>query len=171
MSETPDPPEPWRRCSACKNPIGFQTRYWACSVSTCNRRGTDFAFCSVPCWDSHVPIMNHRDAWAEEKASPSREEWLREGGHASASDRPSTTARSSRPAGEKEAPMENSADDSDEILVVASKLKHYIREKSGMNTAASVLEALSDRIRAMCDGAIEAARQDGRKTVMGRDFE
>ncbi len=59
----------------------------------------------------------------------------------------------------------------DEVLVVASKLKNYIREKSdGMNTSANVLTALSDKIRELCDRAIENARADGRKTVKDRDF-
>ena len=43
-----------------------------------------------------------------------------------------------------------------EILVVASKLKNYIRASAGMNTAESVLEALSD-IRAQ-DVAVPAHR-------------
>lgn len=59
----------------------------------------------------------------------------------------------------------------DEVLVIASKLKNYIRDKSdGMNTSANVLTALSDKIRQMCDQAIENARADGRKTVKDRDF-
>ena len=57
-----------------------------------------------------------------------------------------------------------------EILVVASKLKSYVREKSGMNTSAGVLAVVSDKIRQMCDQAIENARNDGRKTVKDRDF-
>ena len=57
-----------------------------------------------------------------------------------------------------------------EVLVVASKLKNYIRARSGMNTAANVMDALSERVREMCDAAIEAARSDGRKTVKDRDF-
>ena len=57
-----------------------------------------------------------------------------------------------------------------ETLVVASKLKNYVREKSGMNTSASVLAVVSDKIRQMCDQAIENARNDGRKTVKDRDF-
>ena len=57
-----------------------------------------------------------------------------------------------------------------EILVVASKLKTYVREKSGMNTSAGVLAVVSDKIRQMCDQAIENARNDGRKTVKDRDF-
>ncbi|HQU16480.1 MAG: hypothetical protein B7Z66_05100 [Chromatiales bacterium 21-64-14] len=56
-----------------------------------------------------------------------------------------------------------------EVLVVASKVKNYIRDKSGMNTSASVLEVLSNRLRAICDQAIENARRDGRKTVKDRD--
>ncbi|MBS1962161.1 MAG: NFYB/HAP3 family transcription factor subunit [Bdellovibrionales bacterium] len=57
-----------------------------------------------------------------------------------------------------------------EILVVASKLKNYIREKSGMNTSAAVIEVLSNKLRHLCDEAVERAKQDGRKTVMDRDF-
>jgi histone H3/H4 len=57
-----------------------------------------------------------------------------------------------------------------ETLVVASKLKNYIREKSGMNTSAAVIDVLSNKLRALCDEAVERAKQDGRKTVMDRDF-
>jgi histone H3/H4 len=57
-----------------------------------------------------------------------------------------------------------------EVLVVASKLKNYIRSKSGMNTSAAVMSALSNRIRQLCDQAIENAKREGRKTVMDRDF-
>ena len=57
-----------------------------------------------------------------------------------------------------------------EVLVVASKVKGYIKAQGDMKTSASVLEALSDKIRSMCNGAIESARQDGRKTVLDRDF-
>ena len=57
-----------------------------------------------------------------------------------------------------------------EVLVVVSKLKGYIREKSGMNTASGVAGVLSDAVRRLCDEAIERAKSDGRKTVMERDF-
>lgn len=59
---------------------------------------------------------------------------------------------------------------SDEVLVVASKLKNYIREKSGMNTSAAVMDIVSKRVREMCDQAIENAQNDKRKTVKDRDF-
>lgn len=58
-----------------------------------------------------------------------------------------------------------------EVLVVASKVKNYIKAKGDMKTSASVLEVLSDRIRSMCDQAVETARNDGRKTVLDRDFQ
>ena len=57
----------------------------------------------------------------------------------------------------------------EEVLIVVSKLKKYIKEKSGMNTASSVAEAVSARVRSLCDAAIEQAKSDGRKTVMDRD--
>ncbi|MGE0615180.1 MAG: hypothetical protein AB7P04_06040 [Bacteriovoracia bacterium] len=57
-----------------------------------------------------------------------------------------------------------------EVLVVISKLKKYIRDKSGMNTSSNVMEALSAKIRNLCDQAMENAKSDGRKTVMDRDF-
>ena len=58
-----------------------------------------------------------------------------------------------------------------EVLVVVSKLKNYIREKSGgMNTSGNVAERLTVKIRELCDQAIENAKSDGRKTVMDRDF-
>jgi histone H3/H4 len=57
-----------------------------------------------------------------------------------------------------------------DVLVVVSKLKNYIRSTSGMNTAGNVAPALSDIIRRLCDGAVEKAKEDGRKTIMDRDF-
>ena len=64
----------------------------------------------------------------------------------------------------------NNSHGEEEILVVVSKLKQYIRSVSGMNTAGNVAPALSDTIRKLCDQAIEKAKTDGRKTVMDRDL-
>jgi len=61
----------WRRCSVCKDDIGFLETYYLCSVSTCKRVGRESVFCSVECWDAHVPVMNHKDAGYTEKISPS----------------------------------------------------------------------------------------------------
>jgi hypothetical protein len=65
----------WRKCSSCKKPIAYSRKYWVCNVSTCNRKRTGLIFCDVSCWDAHVPMMNHRDTWAEERRSPSLTEW------------------------------------------------------------------------------------------------
>lgn len=64
----------------------------------------------------------------------------------------------------------NSGNDK-EVLVVVSKLKNYIRAASGMNTSGSCAEVLSDLVRSLCNQAIERAKNDGRKTVMDRDFQ
>jgi len=56
------------------------------------------------------------------------------------------------------------------ILVVASKVKNYIKDKSEMNTSAKVMEALTQKVSGLCDQAIENAKREGRKTVMDRDF-
>lgn len=66
--------------------------------------------------------------------------------------------------------MATAGEETGEVLVVASKIKNYIRAQSGMNTSSAVMDALSRKIRKMCDQAIEHAKQDGRKTVMDRDF-
>lgn len=57
-----------------------------------------------------------------------------------------------------------------DILVVASKVKKFVREKSGMSTSAEILEGLSQKVEQICLDAIEKARADGRKTVKGRDL-
>lgn len=58
-----------------------------------------------------------------------------------------------------------------EVLVVVSKLKKYIKEQSGMNTSDSVASVLSSLLRTVCDQAVENARTGGRKTVMDRDVQ
>jgi len=60
----------WRRCSACKGPITVGARYWTCNVSTCNRKRTGLVFCSVTCWEVHLPGANHRESWAVEQTAP-----------------------------------------------------------------------------------------------------
>lgn len=56
-----------------------------------------------------------------------------------------------------------------EILVIASKVKKFIKEKGDCNTSASTMEALSQRLSQIVEKAIENAKADGRKTVMDRD--
>ena len=58
-----------------------------------------------------------------------------------------------------------------EVLIVASRLKHFIREVYGMNTSDGVLDPLSEEVRRLCVKAVERAKEDGRKTVLDRDFD
>jgi hypothetical protein len=169
----------WRRCSSCKREIGFGATYWVCNVSTCNRKRTGLVFCTTSCWDAHLPTMNHREAWAEERRAPSREAWLREQaeeqGAAAPPQRPAAPAQAaarSEPSRSlvRPPPAPRAPEPPAEILVVVSKLKAYVREKSGMNTSDAVAELLSARLRALCDEAIRSAQRDGRRTVMERDF-
>jgi hypothetical protein len=150
----------WKRCSVCKKEMPFAAVYWACNVSTCNRPRTALAFCSVQCFDAHLPTLRHRNAWAEEQRAPRREEWERQQREAAA---PPSPASRPRPAAAPSAPR-------GEILVVASRLKDYVRTKSGMNTSDAVLDVLSNKLRALCDEAIRRAREAGRQTVLDRDF-
>ena len=57
----------------------------------------------------------------------------------------------------------------DDVLVVVSKVKKYIRDRAGMNTSDAVAEALGAHVRKVCDDAIRNAARDGRKTVLDRD--
>ncbi len=56
-----------------------------------------------------------------------------------------------------------------DILIVVSKMKKYIKDRSGFNTSDAIADALSDHVRAICDDAIRAAARDERKTVLERD--
>lgn len=173
----------WRKCTPCKKPIGFNQKYWVCSVSTCNRQRTGLVFCSIECFDSHVPVMNHRDAGAFERRSPTEAQWKAEQALATPVAPPAPAeqnlkkrvqleeshqpAGSSRSVGVSDGESHPSEND---ILVVVSKVKAYIRSCSGMNTSDQVMDLLSDRIRMLADEAIRRAEQHERKTVLERDI-
>ncbi len=180
-------PDFWKRCSSCKKPILYEGRFFRCSVSTCNAKRTGYVFCSMPCWSAHVPTMAHRNPWAEDERAPKRAEAGEQEMRASSAPAPTTergtpataTGRTERrrivPAVAGHAEHSNIHLDSgqhvpEDILVVVSKLKAYIRARSDCNTSASVNEALSDIIRGHCDRAMKRAIADGRTTVMDRDF-
>ncbi|WP_124032217.1 hypothetical protein [Olavius algarvensis spirochete endosymbiont] len=57
-----------------------------------------------------------------------------------------------------------------EALVVASKIKAYIRTTANMKCSSAVIDNLSDKVREMCDEAIENAKSAKRKTVQEKDF-
>ena len=56
-----------------------------------------------------------------------------------------------------------------DILIVVSKMKKYIKDRSGMNCSDAVADRLSEHVRAICDESIRAAAQEQRKTVLDRD--
>lgn len=174
----------WLLCSACRKGIAFGAVHWVCSVSTCNRSRTRLVFCSVPCWDSHLSTLRHREAWAVEAVAPGRLEHARQQAaevRESAAPSPPPAARLEQPAPGRPAaasssvtahaggPALSSSYDHEDVLVVISKVKKYIRERSGMNTSDGIVEALGDHVRTICDEAIRAAARDGRKTVLDRD--
>jgi hypothetical protein len=167
---------PWKRCSTCKTPIGFGATWYACSVSTCNRKRIGLFFCSVPCWESHVPEMRHRDAWAEQNQAPTRSEWERQQAEEAAAEARAEAraqAEAAAPPARLAAaatPATRATELPREVLVVVSKLKAYIRARSGMNTSDNVVDALSDHLRRICDRAIQNAERDGRRTVLDRDL-
>ena len=159
----------WRSCATCKKPIGWGGKYWVCSVSTCNRARMSLAFCSVTCWDAHVPVMNHRSAWCEEKRAP-----MSAPPSSSASGGPGSVRRiagRAQAGGQRRiVPSAASSAGDKEVLIIASRLKTYIKQRADMNTSADVMEILSDIVRGHTDGAIRRARADGRRTVMARDY-
>lgn len=62
-------------------------------------------------------------------------------------------------------------EDNKEALVVRSKIKNYIKEQSGgMKCSDKVVDVLSERVRELCDSAIDSAKRDKRKTVQEKDF-
>jgi hypothetical protein len=156
----------WRRCSACKNPIELGATYWTCNVSTCNRKRTALQFCSVTCWEVHLPGANHRESWAEEQQAPR----TAEAPQAPASETASATTGTKRIV--RDPPPASRTPDADipkEILIVASRLKDYIRAKSGFKTSDRILEPLSEIVRRACDDAIRNAERAERMTVLDRD--
>lgn len=165
----------WRKCSSCKKEIGLNSKYYECSVSTCTGQRTGYVFCSVSCWEVHLPGARHRDAGAIERKSPAVAEQSTTSVQSVATGQPqrrlivnsspaSVSGSIPSSAGVKKSSMSN------EVLVVVSKMKQYIRDVSEMNTSEEVNQKLSELIRNQCDQAIENAKADGRKTVMARDF-
>jgi histone H3/H4 len=57
-----------------------------------------------------------------------------------------------------------------EVLVVTSKVKKLIKDKGGCNTSGETIEMLSKAVERLCQKGIDAAKADGRKTVMARDI-
>ena len=154
----------WRRCSACKKPIALGAKYWTCNVSTCNRKRTGLAFCSVTCWEVHLPGANHREAWAVEQTASLSPEAGTSPANSEASKQGRRRIVRTEPSGKADPKLPT------EVLIVASRLKDYVRARSGFNTSDRVLSPLSDIVRRLCDEAIKNATREGRTTVLDRDL-
>lgn len=156
-------------CSNCKTPIPYGGIWWACSVSTCNRGKTALYFCSVDCVDSHAPVMRHRSYWAEERRAPTRAEAIAEAEAEARAEREKAERAEESRRRVVELESRGTSGVPREVLVVASRLKAYVRERAGMNTSDAVMEKLSDHLRALVEVAMRNAAEDGRKTVLDRD--
>jgi histone H3/H4 len=158
----------WRKCSVCKKNIAFKAPYYTCSVSTCNGQRTGYVFCSIACFEIHLPGARHRDAGAVENRAPATAEAAQAQTNA---DQPAQQPkRMMATATQSAASSTNKNSIPREILVVVSKVKDYIRARSEMNTSDAIMPLLSDILRQVCDDAIDSARAEGRKTVLDRDF-
>jgi hypothetical protein len=120
-------------------------------------------FCCVDCWNAHVPVARHRDAWAEEQKAPTREAWVRQLAQEQEQSKAASVPSAAR------APEAPSGDIPRDVLIVVSKLKAYVRAKSGFNTSDGIMDLLSDHVRMVADEAVRVAAQDGRRTVLDRD--
>jgi histone H3/H4 len=119
-------------------------------------------FCSVSCWEVHLPVANHREAWAIDAKAPTTLE---------EPDKSAAPKRESRRRVVRDAAQASTVTSApQEVLIVASRLKDYVRARAGFKTSERVLDPLSDIIRRVCDEAIENARRDGRKTILDRDI-
>jgi hypothetical protein len=142
-------------------------------------------FCTVACWDSHVASARHREAWAVEEVSPTHLAWQQQVA-AQSLEQPTATAPATTFASPSSEPrrqlvsvgapaaghagstaLSNSYDK--DVLIVVSKMKKYIKDRSGMNCSDAVADMLSEHVRSVCDESIRIAAQDGRKTVLDRD--
>ncbi len=142
----------FRKCGSCKKEIPFGATYVVCEVSSCRKH----VFCHANCWSLHNDIMNHKNAGAIEETAPIG----------------APRRILINPSSKNETAPSSSASTSvdTEILIVASKLKQYVKEKFDLSTSANVMEKLTQIVKEATDKASRNARQEGRKTLMDRDF-
>ena len=159
----------WKNCSSCKQPITLRSKYYVCSVSSCNVRNTNYVFCSIPCFDKHVPVERHKSAGAIEEVAPATLEAQNK--HASAPNKQVAAPKGQRRiiGTQQSKPSNKQISKGGDILVIASRFKEFISQQSEFNTSASVMNALSDHLRHVAMQAIDNAREDGRRTVMEQD--
>jgi histone H3/H4 len=113
-------------------------------------------------------MMRHRDAWAEPVKAPTREQYMA----VLAEEEEKEAKEMSEEADKGRRIIGLPGDDlPKDVLIVVSKLKAYVKARSGMSTSDGAMDVLSQHLRKLCDLAIQHAGTAGRKTVMDRDFE
>lgn len=169
-------PTVWKKCNTCKKDIPLRSQYYRCSVSTCRSKHTGFVFCSVSCWDAHIGFYNHRNAYAEEETAPAtleialpqsagmpQAQSLTKGDVVTEENENKKTIVFRAPTAADQVEVET--------LVVVSKVKKLVQDRSGMNSSQCFIDALTRKVVEQTLKGIERAKVDGRKTVMGRDLE
>jgi len=152
--------EVWRKCSSCKKDIALKAKYYECSASACTGKRKGYVFCSMPCFEVHLPAARHKDPAAIERQAPS----------AIAKDSRAASRQGQRRMVSSPPNQKPNDVSSNEVLIVVSKLKKYVQDQHGMNTSQSVSNVLSDKVRRLCDEAVQEAEKAGRRTLMDRDF-
>ena len=165
--------ETWLKCSACKNPIPFNATHWVCSVSTCNRARTRLVFCTVvvlgqPRRRRAAPrCVGRRDARADDggvgrassprarrarappRGPPPPQRATRGRPPSSSGDASQPTAVAGAIAASSSSPTVGRrvhlqlADVERDMLIVVSKMKKYIKDRSGMNCSDAVADVLA----------------------------
>lgn len=154
----------WRKCIVCKIEIKYSTKYYKCSIPSCDKKRSPAQFCSVDCWDVHRSIMGHKSAGADEYHSPSKAE-------AEIAESKSGKVRIVKSSNTNSVNTNlNNLNLPQEILVVVSKYKAFVKAAGDLNTSGDVADVLSDILREKTLDAIQKAKRDGRKTLMGKDF-
>jgi len=159
-------PSYWRKCGSCKKEIGFGVVYQVCGISSCQK----FAYCSVDCWSLHNSILNHKSAWSEDRYAPSKAQFNGQQASSGSNETKKRLIVTNPVSKTIEKSFDEGSQHEQDILIVASKLKQYVKDKHDMNTSANVMEELSDYVRMIVDKAVMNARSEARKTLMGRDF-
>ena len=147
----------FKKCGKCQKVIDFGHIYQQCSITSCKK----LAYCSVDCWEYHNEVMGHKNAYCTEEKAPKNFE-------------PSSDLNGRKilltPSGKSPTESSNDTDNENDILIVASKLKNFVKNKFDLNTSAEVMDTLSQMVRQICQDAAYRAKADGRKTLMSRDF-
>ena len=49
-------------CATCRKLIPMEVKTIRCTVASCNTGRLKLRFCTVKCWEKHVPTARHRKA-------------------------------------------------------------------------------------------------------------